>query len=174
MGAPPPRKNGPGSVFTVSILADFWPILDLFWPNFGPFWTIFGHFLTNLGTMGVGVGPKVHPPPLRVVDPPPLRLVDPSPLREKSPPFASNGGVPQGLLLQGPPDGVSRAAQNRRCGAAVDWPAAVAALSKIFPKKNIFRYFLAKNGQNSQKWPKTAKNGPTEPHVIALKRVKMH
>ena len=59
-------------------------------------------------------------------------------------------GVPQGLLLHGPPDGVSRAAQNRRCGAAVDWPAAVAALSK-----------MAENGQvkkkNTRKWPKKAK-----------------
>ena len=31
-----------------------------------------------------------------------------------------------------------------------------------------------KNAKNPKKIEKMAKNGPTEPHVIALKRVKMH
>ena len=89
----------------------------------------------------------VDPPPLRVVDPPPPRVVDPPPLREKSPPFASNGGVPQGLLLQGPPDGVCRAAQIRRCRAAADSPTAVAALSKM-AENDRKRTKIAKNGRN--------------------------
>ena len=59
-------------------------------------------------------------------------------------------------MLQGPPEGVCQAAQIRRCGAAVDSPVAVAALSK-----------------NPQKIEKMAKNGHTEPRVIALERVKV-
>ena len=51
-------------------------------------------------------------------------------------------GVPQGLLLHGPPDGVCLATQIRWCGAAVDCSAAVAAGSKISKrdKKAIFSF----------------------------------
>ena len=54
-------------------------------------------------------------------------------------------------MLQGPPDGVCRAAQMRCC-AAVDRPAAVAALSKM--TKNAPRV----QSENAPKRVKMAKN----------------
>ena len=63
--------------------------------------------------------PRGRPPSLRVGTPLPYAGEIPPPLRGKARLFASNGGLPQGLLLHGPPEGVCRAAQIRRCGAAV-------------------------------------------------------
>ena len=56
-------------------------------------------------------------------------------------------GGPQGLLLQGPPDGDCRAAQIRWRGAAVDCSAAVAAASKIGPKVLDFNFFWGKKNE---------------------------
>ena len=58
---------------------------------------------------------------------------------------------------------------------AQKWPKNDPKMAKNGPKMaKKFTGVPPKMPKNPKKIEKMAKNGPTEPHVIALKRVKMH